>query len=515
MSPRAVPVRAERRVSAVRLPAAPPCMIVIFGASGDLASRKLLPSIYRLHVDGCLDDCFGILGVARAEMSDDAFRDDMKKAVAKAEPDQFDEKAWATFGRRLSYTAADLQDPAAYRGLAEKLDELGASDPRASNHLFYLAVPSDLMADVVDGLAGVGLTEQGKGWTRVVVEKPFGWDQASARDLNRRLARHLDDDQVYRIDHFLGKEMVQNILAFRFGNTLFEPVWNRNYVDYVEITASETLGIGSRAAFYEKTGALRDVVGNHMLQVMTLVAMEPPVAYDSASVREEKVQVLRSVQPMKPADVRARTVRGQFGPGVVDGDKVTGYRETEGVDPESTVETFAAVDFRIDSWRWAGVPFYLRAGKRLARSVFEIAIHFKPTPHTIFVRREGKVAPNVVVIRLKPDQGIDITFSAKIPGEEMETGRVRMEFDYEEAFGVELPDAYETLLLDVMQGDPTLFLRADEVEWQWALIDPILEAWADQPTPTFPDYAAGSEGPAAAADLVARNGHSWRSLLED
>jgi glucose-6-phosphate 1-dehydrogenase len=320
---------------------------------------------------------------------------------------------------------------------------------------------------------------------------------------------------VYRIDHFLGKEMVQNLLAFRFGNTLFEPVWNRNYVEYVEITAAETLGVGERAGFYEEAGALRDMIANHMLQVLTLTAMEPPVAYDADSVREEKVQVLRSIRPFAPEDVRARTVRGQYGPGEVDGEKVHGYRQEEDVDPDSRTETFAAVDFRVDNWRWAGVPFYVRTGKRLARSVYEVAIHFKPTPHTIFVRREGQVAPNVIVIRLKPDQGIDVTFSAKVPGEEMKTARVKMEFDYERTFGVELPEASETLLLEAMQGDPTLFLRADEVEWQWTLVDPILDVWSEDSPSDFPNYAAGSEGPEAAVDLVARNSHAWRSILED
>jgi glucose-6-phosphate 1-dehydrogenase len=515
MSPRVVAVRAERPVEQIRLPTAQECMVVIFGATGDLSRRKLVPALYHLHRHGSLHACYGILGVSRSSMSDEEFRQQMRKACRDTEEDEFDHESWSAFARRLHYMAADLEDQAAYKDLAERLEEMGAGEPGASNRLFYLAVPPDLMSDIVEGLATAGLTGQGEAWTRIVIEKPFGWNLESARQLNQQIGKHFAENQVYRIDHFLGKEMVQNLLAFRFGNILFEPVWNRNYVDYVEITAAETLGVGERAGFYEETGALRDMVANHMLQVLTLTTMEPPVAYDAASVREEKVQVLRSIRPMNAEEVRARTIRGQYGPGQIDGKRVRGYREEEGVDPHSTTETYAAVDFRIDNWRWAGVPFYLRTGKRLARTMFEVAIHFKPTPHTIFVHREGQVAPNVIVIRLKPEEGIDVTFSAKVPGEEMETARVRMEFDYDEAFGVELPEAYETLLLEAMQGDPTLFLRADEVEWQWTLIDPILEVWSAEPPSDLTNYEAGSEGPAAAHELVARNGHGWRSILEE
>jgi glucose-6-phosphate 1-dehydrogenase len=514
MSPRRVTVRAARKLERVQLRPVESCALVIFGASGDLTERKLLPALYELHRTGYLEKCFAILGVARSETSEAEFRTSMRKAVAKERGGDLDRESWDTFAKRLHFMHADLTDEKSYRKLAEKLTELGAGDPRASNQLYYFAVPASLMADIVDGLASVELTAQGEGWTRIVVEKPFGGDLESARELNRRIAVHFEENQVFRIDHFLGKETVQNILAFRFGNTLFEPIWNRNYIDYVEITAAETLGIGERAAFYEKTGALKDMVANHMLQLLTLTAMEPPVAYDPDSVREEKVQVLKSIRPMTRAEVRKRAVRGQFGPGKVEGRKVPGYREIEGVAPDSATETYAAVEFRVDNWRWGGMPFYIRTGKRLSRTVFEIAIHMKAAPSLMFTGDET-VSPNVIVMRTKPDQGIDITFSAKVPGEEMTLTRVKMEFDYASTFGVEVPEAYETLLLDAMQGETTHFLRADEVEAQWALIDPIARTWAQEPPEDFPNYAAGSEGPEAAAQLTARNGHAWRSLEED
>ena len=508
---RAVPVHAARRLERIRLRPVPSCVIVIFGASGDLTERKLMPALYALHAENVLEKCFGILGVARSDLSDESFRAAMKEAVSR-EAD-VNEETWGSFEKRLHFMAADLQDPEAYRALAERLRPLGAGDPRTDNQLYYLAVPSMLMPDIVDGLAGAGLTAEGEGWTRIVLEKPFGWDLESARELNARIGRHFQESQVFRIDHFLGKETVQNILAFRFANAIFEPVWNRGAIDYVEITAAETIGVGDRAAFYEDTGALRDVLGNHMLQLLALVAMEPPAAYDPDAVREEKVQVLRSIRPFTAEEVRDRTVRGQFGPGVVEGREASGYRELEGVAPDSGTETYAAVDFRVDNWRWQGVPFYLRTGKRLARRVSEIAVHLKPAPSALF-SGDGGSEPNLVVIRMAPDQGIDVVFRAKVPGEEMKTTDVRMEFDYQEAFGVEIPEAYETLLLDAIEGDVTHFLRADEVEAQWQLVDPIAETWSAEPPPGFPDYASGSEGPVAANDLVARNGHSWRSLEE-
>ncbi|HET9582352.1 MAG TPA: glucose-6-phosphate dehydrogenase [Gemmatimonadota bacterium] len=512
MSKRVIQARPTVRPGKYQMPKVRGCTFVIFGATGDLTERKLMPALYRLARKRCLGGEFRVLGVSRGQMSDGTFRTKMREAVSE-HVRELDAGLWDRFAERLHYMAADLKDEGAYRELARRMEEMGVGEAAAGNHLFYLAVPPSLAPDIVRGLASANLTGEGKGYTRIIIEKPFGRDLESARRLNEEIARHFRESQVYRIDHYLGKETVQNILAFRFGNTMFEPIWNRNYVDHVQITAAETIGVGDRGGFYDNTGALRDMIANHLLQLLTLTAMEPPIAYDAHSVREEKVQVLRSIPVMSAAQVERRAVRGQYGPGAIDGKPVPGYREEEGMPPDSTTETYAAVELSVENWRWAGVPFYVRTGKRLGRDLTEIAVIFKPTPHTLFQTTDDRVPPNVIVIRLKPDEGIDATFSAKIPGQGMRTTRVRLEFDYEEAFGVELPDAYWTLLLDAMEGDATLFTRGDEAEAQWRLITPILEAWGDQEPPPFPDYAAGSQGPEAAARLTARNGHVWRDIV--
>ena len=503
------PAKGEGRVT---LPRAGGCALVIFGATGDLARRKLMPALWRLQRQRCFEDCFSILGVGRNELGDEGFQGAMRDALEEFSDDPPSDEQWAGFADRLAYLAADLSEDDAYRRLADRLEALGEDDSSLRNHLFYLAVPPSLAPRIVRGLESVDLTGDDEGWTRIVVEKPFGRDLQSAQDLNKEIRQVFDENQVYRIDHFLGKETVQNILALRFGNMLFEPLWNRNYIEYVEITAAETLGVEDRAAFYDANGALRDMIANHLLQLLTLTAMEPPVAYDSESVREEKVQVLRSIAPLSSEDVAQRVVRGQHGPGKVEGEPVPGYREIEKVEDDSTTETFVALELRIENWRWAGVPFFLRTGKRLARTVTEIAVQFKRTPHSIFRQSDESVAPNEIVMRFKPDEGIRVTFSAKVPGEGMRTSRVRMDFDYEAAFGVELPDAYETLLLDAMQGDPMLFTRADEAEAQWRVVEPILDAWESGEAPEFPNYAAGTSGPEEAARLLARRGYAWREL---
>lgn len=496
----------------VALPKAGGCALVIFGAMGDLTRRKLMPALWRLQRQCCFDSCFSIIGVSREELGDEAFREEVRRALEEFSDDPPSDEEWERFADRLIYLAADLSRDEAYRELADRLDALGSEEPSLANHLFYFAVPPSLAPRIVHGLDAADLTGEDRGWTRIVVEKPFGNDLESARMLNQEIGEVFEESQVYRIDHFLGKETVQNILAFRFGNMLYEPIWNRNYIEYVEITAAETLGVEDRAAFYDANGALRDMVASHLLQLLTLTAMEPPVAYDAESVREEKVQVLRSITPLSREDVAQRVVRGQHGPGEIDEEPVGGYREIDGVDPESTTETFVALELRVENWRWAGVPFFVRTGKRLARTITEIAVHFKRTPHSIFRQTDESVEPNVILMRFKPDEGISVTFSAKVPGEGMRTSRVRMDFDYESAFGVTLPDAYETLLLDAMQGDPMLFTRADEVEAQWRVVKPILDAWGVGDAPEFPNYAAGSSGPEGAARLLARRGHAWRAL---
>ena len=413
-----------------------------------------------------------------------------------------------------------LGQPLAQRGVGGRIVELAArldvlrAGGASPNHLFYCSTPPSLAGAIVDGLDAAGLAGEGKGWSRIILEKPFGYDLDSARALNARVAEVFEEHQTYRIDHYLGKETVQNLLVFRFGNTMFEPVWNRNYIDYVEITAAETLGVGSRAGYYEGAGALRDMVANHLLQLLTLTAMEPPVAFDADSVREQKVQVLRSIRPMSAEDVARLTVRGQYVPGVADGAVAAGYHDEPGVAEGSTTETFAAIEFHVQNWRWAGVPFYLRTGKRLARQVTEINMHFKRTPHALFANiAEDAIYPNVITIRIHPDEAVRMTFGAKRPGTVMRTATVQMDFAYETGFGVQSPTAYETLLLDAMMGDATLFTRRDEVDNEWRLITPILEAWRQPSAPAVETYAAGSAGPTAADDLLALSGHAWRPLV--
>ena len=496
------------------LPTAEPCVVVIFGATGDLTRRKLMPALCRLLGQGCLEG-MQILGIGRSAMTKDEFEKFVREAIDNSKKiKNLDEEHWRKFSGRLNYMAGELDDEQTYRAVQARIEEL-ASEGASKNRLFYLATPPSLFPVIVKGLGDAGLAQENEHWSRIVIEKPFGSDLESAKALNLEIAKVFKESQVYRIDHYLGKDTVQNILVFRLGNSMFEPIWNRNYVDYVEITAAETGGVGTRAGYYEESGALRDMVANHLLQLLTLTAMEPPVAFDADSVREEKVQVLRSIRRMKPEQVAERTVRAQYGPGTIDGEKVKAYKDEEGVRRDSQTETYAAVEFNISNWRWSGVPFYVRTGKRLARNLTEIAVHLKRTPQALFARRpDEEMDPNVIALRLQPNEGITVTFGAKRPGFEMQTATVNMDFCYQRAFGVESPDAYEMLLLDVMQGDATLFIRGDEAEHQWRLISPIEEAWANDDLSKLATYEAGSEGPAEAEELLSRNGHRWRSLTD-
>jgi len=494
------------------LPQGESVLLVLFGATGDLSRRKLMPALYDLACIGCTNRNFDVLGIGRTELTDEQFRERMHDAAAQSsEARGFNEEGWKDFASRLYFLIGNADDPGFYPKLKQKIEEMqkaGAS----KNLLFYVSTSASLAPPIVEGLRHAGLARREDGWTRIVLEKPFGRDLKSAQELNEIVARTFDEESVYRIDHYLGKETVQNIMVFRFGNLMFEPIWNRNYIDYVEITAAEELGVESRAAFYEETGALRDMVANHMLQLLSLTAMDPPVAFDAHSVREEKVQVLRAIRPMTVDEVAKRTIRGQYGPGTIDGKPVPGYRQEKGVNPESNTETYVALEFCVDNWRWAGVPFYVRTGKRLSNHLTEIAVHFKRTPQALFASRPDDVHHNIIALRIQPNEGIAINFGAKVPGTQMRATRVNMDFSYREAFGSNTPAAYETLLLDAMRGDATLFTRRDEVEAEWRIITPIEEAWKQLPPPTFPNYPAGSDGPPDADSLIKLDRHRWRPL---
>jgi glucose-6-phosphate 1-dehydrogenase len=488
-----------------------PTTLVIFGATGDLARRKLLPALYNLAHEGSLPERFNLIGVSRSEKSDDDYREEMRNAIEQFSRTRPSPEVLDALLENVRYVSGTFDDPAVYDALRKQIEAFDAQADIVFNRVFYLSTAPEFFPVIVEALGEAKLNRHKDAEVRVVIEKPFGYDLESARKLNRRVLRVFRERQVFRIDHYLGKETVQNVLAFRFANSMFEPVWNRNYIDYVQITAAEDLGIGSRASYYDKSGALRDLVQNHMLQLLALLAMEPPTAFTADQVRNEKVKVMQAIRPPALEEVPQMAVRAQYGPGAIAGEPVKGYLEEDGVPPDSFTETYAALRLTVNNWRWAGVPIYLRTGKRLPRKLTEIAVTLKPVPHLAF--REGGslgVQPNELILTVQPDEGVSLTLGAKIPGGRMRIRPVNMEFRYGTAFLSQSPEAYERLILDAMRGEALLFTRDDEVDALWSIIDPILAAWKQAGGP-IPQYPAGSQGPDEAEALL-ESGHHWRKL---
>jgi glucose-6-phosphate 1-dehydrogenase len=489
-----------------------PFSLVIFGASGDLTRRKLIPALFALYASRTLPEPFTIVGVARTSMAHEEFRLRLREAVSefgRVEPPS--ENVWDRFARNLLYAPGDPVDAQTYEAIGGLLAEAERQRGGPHNRLFYCSTPPSLYDDIVEHLGTSGLASEEAGWSRIVIEKPFGHDLASAEALNRQLARFFREEQIYRIDHYLGKETVQNLLVLRFANGIFEPLWNRNHVAHVQLTVAESIGVETRGAYYEEAGALRDMVQNHLLQLLCLIAMEPPVTFDAAPVRDEKNKVLASIRPIDRDQVAEVAVRSVYGPGFVEGRPVVGYRQEKGVAPDSRTETYVALKLLVDNWRWAGVPFYLRTGKRLAKRVSDITIQFRRTPHMIFRRHPSGVEPNVLVIRIQPDEGMDLTVAAKVPGPQVKLGTVRLDFRYGEVFGGQPPEAYERLLLDAINGDATLYARGDWVNQAWAILEPVLDAWRHDQGGPLATYEAGSWGPAEADAVIARDGAAWRN----
>ncbi len=495
------PLRFERRV--------PECAMVIFGANGDLTKRKLIPALYRLAYDRRISANFAVIGISRSPMSDDQFREKMLEAVKEfSEDTEVQDDLWKTFAAGLFYVAGDIANPKLYEDVAAKLKEVEAQRQTGGNVLFYLSTQPSQYAPAALGIGAAGMGK-GNGWRRLIVEKPFGHDLASAQELSDKLHQVFSEADVYRIDHYLGKETVQNILAFRFGNGIFEPLWDRRYINHVQITAAESIGVEGRGAYYQEAGALADMIQNHLLQVMATIAMEPSAGFNANAVRDERSKLLRSIRHMKPDEIRQNTVSGQYGPAKIGGQNLPGFRQEEGVRPDSQTDTYAAATFFVDNWRWAQVPFYVRTGKRLPKRITEIAIQFNPAPLTIFDGEGSDHSPDLLIVRIQPDEGISLKFLSKRPGSGMKLRPVSMDFNYGASFGERSPSAYETLLLDAIIGDPTLYTRQDMVEASWRVVEPIQNVWRDTKF-DFPNYAAGTWGPAASDEMLARRGHAWR-----
>ncbi len=500
----------------MRSPRTPePNTLVIFGATGDLTQRKLVPALYNLALEGLLPGEFSAVGFARRPKAHYHFRSELRRAAAEHSRTQpLRRPVWDGFASRLYYCRSEFSDPEGYRDLAKRLEKI-ESKTGSRNRLYYLATPPSYYAEIAQRLGDAGLARSEGGWTRIIVEKPFGRDLDSAVELNRILHGVFDEDQIYRIDHYLGKETVQNILVFRFANGIFEPIWNRRYIDHVQITAAESIGVESRGGYYEQAGVVRDIIQNHAMQLLSLAAMEPPATFEPNAVRDEKVKVLRAVRPMRPEETGEFTVRGQYRSGVISGQSVIGYREEKNVAADSGAETYMALKLFVDNWRWAGVPFYIRAGKRLPKRVTEIAIVFRQPPLALFPTVDfSRLEPNVLSITIQPDEGISLKFGSKVPEPQadLRIRPVEMDFRYGTSFGFAAPDAYERLLLDAMLGDATLFTRRDEVEAAWAFVTSIIEGWARSQAPQFPNYEAGTWGPDEADDFMEHDGRRWRRL---
>ena len=500
-----------------------PFTLVIFGASGDLARRKLIPAVYGLWQDGLLAPTFSLVGYARSAKSEDGFRAELRDVVGKlvrpssasapGDGRAVDAGAWASFASRLRYVVGGYDDPAEFSALAARLAADAARDGRPANFLFYLATPPDAFDGIMRNLGGSGLARTGgraAPWSRIIIEKPFGRDLATARALNGEVLRSFAEHQVFRIDHYLGKETVQNILVLRFANSIFEPLWNNKYVDHVQITVAESGGVGRRGSYYETAGAARDILQNHMMHLVSLVAMEPPLSLAADAVRDEKVKVLRSLRPLPAECVPEGVVRAQYSAGALGGQPAPGYREEPGVAPDSVTETYVAMKVLIDNWRWAGVPFYLRTGKRMPVRITEITMHFRAVPQVLFAAPPlGPLAPNVLAMRIQPNEGVTLRFQVKVPGPAMKVEPFQMDFGYAEAFHCAAPEAYERLILDAALGDSTLFARGDEIEAAWTFLEPVLDACRDRPVPSLPTYAAGTWGPAEADRLIEADGRRW------